>query len=341
MINYEYFKRKSMKAFQVAIFLFPIILISCKNTNSDETPKPNSIPQDSIEYSDNNAVEVFVSVDKLRLRKSPDTKSEILQELNEGERLWFLNEKSHFKEKINIRGTIYDEPWLKVKSEENNIGWVYGGAIKFEKPDVNYSPSPYESCVSAFVKSKNYETYTQCTQKIKEQQLKKDAKFITKTNTGYEIKLLSGETRTLQNSLEQNEDFRQYEYLYYIEKLGYFVFRINFYEAGQFLLIDDKFGYSSPISGFPTPSPDFKHFVSTNADGTAGFEFNGIQLFGFTDHGMEIFFEKEYEFFEPYLPKWLDEKTVRVQLIPVDFVKNKQPTQVTLRQNENGEWEEQ
>jgi hypothetical protein len=329
-----------MKASQVVIILTFITIISCKNTNSDETPKNELTLQDSTIHKDSNVVEVFVWVDKLRLRKAPDTKSEIIQDIDEGETLLFWNEKSEFKEKINLRGVIYDEPWLKVKTAENNIGWVYGGAIKYEKPVFDYSPSPYESCVSAFVKSKNYEEYTNCTQKVKDEQLKKVARFITKTQDGYEVNSLSGEKRVLQNSMEENEDFRQYEYLYYIEKLGYFVFRINFYEAGQYLLVDDKFGYSRPINGFPKPSPDYKYFVTTNADATAGFEFNGIQIYGFTDLGMEILFEKEYEFYEPYLPKWIDEKTVQVQLIPAAFVKDKKPKLATIQMNEKGEWKE-
>lgn len=330
-----------MKAFKALIFLTIIILISCKNTNSDETPKQGSFLQDSTVTIDSNFVEIFVWVDKLRLRKKPDTKSEILQELDEGEVLLFFNEKSPFTEKINLRGTIYDEPWLKVKTNENKIGWVYGGAIKYEKPVIKITPSPYEGCVSAFVKSKNHEQYNQCMGKIRTEQLKKDARFITKTDDGYELKLLSGETRTLQNSMDENEDFRQYEYLYYLEKLGYFVFRINFYEAGQFLLFDDKFGYLKQISGFPTPSPDYKHIIATNADAAAGFEYNGIQLFGFTDRGMEIFYEKEYEFYEPFLPEWIDEKTVEIQLIPVDFAKNKKEKVVTIKRNDDGKWEEQ
>ena len=330
-----------MKAFQVLIILTLVILISCKNTNSDETPKHVPIVHDSIADLDSNFVEIYVWVDKLRLRKAPKTKSEIIQELDEGETLLFLNEETAFTEKINLRGKIYEEPWLKVKTSENNIGWVYGGAIEYEKPEFKISPSPYEKCVVSFVESKNYKNYSNCTQKIKDQELRKDSRFITKTDTGFEIKLLSGETRTLQNSIEENEDYREYEYLYYIEKLGYFVFRINFYEAGQFLMIDDKFGYSRPINGFPTPSPDFKHLITTNADAAAGFEYNGIQLFGFTSHGMEVFFEQEYEFYEPFLPEWIDEKTVQVELIPVAFAKNKKRKTLTIQQNNEGKWEEQ
>ncbi len=329
-----------MKAFRVLIFLTLVTIVSCKNTNSEETPKGSLTQQDSVLIADSNFIEIFVWVDKLRLRKDPDTKSEILEELDEGEVLLFLNEKTNFKEKINLRGKIYDEPWLKVKSEENKIGWVYGGAIKYEKPVFRISPSPYENCVSAFVESKNHEQYYKCIEKVSNEQLNKDAQFVTKTEDGYEFKLLSGETRTLKNSKEENEDFREYKYLCYLDKLGYFVFRINFYEAGQFLLFDDKFGYIRQLSGFPVPSPDYKHMITTNADAVAQFEYNGIQLYRFTDHGMEIFFEKEFEFYEPYLPKWKDVKTVEIQLIPAEFAKNKKRKTITIQQNEKGEWEE-
>ena len=340
MIFNKYFKRKSMKASQVLIFLTLITFVFCKNTNSDETLEVDAINQDSLLVADSNFIEIYVWVDKLRLRQNADTRSEILQELDEGEAILYLNEKSNFTEKINLRGEIFDEPWLKVKTSENITGWVYGGAIKYEKPVFNSSTSPYKECYRTLVASKNYEQFSNCREKIKEKQLKKVARFITKTDQGYTIKLLSGESRTLQNSTEEDENYRAYEYLFYIEKLGYFVFRVNFYEAGQFLLIDDKFGYSRPISGLPEPSPDFKHVITTNADASAGFEFNGIQLFGFTNHGMEVFFEKEFEFYEPFLPEWKDEKTVEVQLIPVDFAKNKNQKTITIQQNEEGEWKE-
>ncbi len=329
-----------MKTLQALFLLKLILLFSCENTNIAESPESELVLRDSIAQTDSSAVEVYVWVDKLRLRKSPDTKSEILQELQEGEVLLFLNEKSHFKEKINLRGTIYDEPWLKVRTSKNITGWIFGGAVKFEKPVFNYSPSPFEKCVSDFLQTKNRESFAQCNRKVKDKQLKIAQRFITKTDDGYVLKLLSGETRTFQNSMENNEDFREYEYLYYIEKLGYFVFRVNFHEAGQYLLVDDKFGYSRPISGFPSPAPDYKHFIITNADGTAGFEFNGVQIFGFSDYGLEILYEKEYDIYEPYLPKWLDEKTVQFELIPIATAKNKKPTQITISQNENGEWSE-
>ena len=118
-------------------------------------------------------------------------------------------------------------------------------------------------------------------------------------------------------------------------KPGYFL------RPGQFLLIDDKFGYSRPISGFPVPAPDYKHIITTNADAAAGFEFNGIQLYGFSDLGMEILYEQEYEFYEPFLPEWKDEKTVQVHLVPVDFAKNKKEKLITIVQNEKGKWNEQ
>ena len=70
-----------MKALQVLIYLSLIFLISCKNTNSEETPKEQLVLQDSILTTDSNIIEIYVWVDKLRLRKTPDTKSEILQEL--------------------------------------------------------------------------------------------------------------------------------------------------------------------------------------------------------------------------------------------------------------------
>lgn len=49
------------------------------------------------------------------------------------EKLIYLNEKSDFTEEVNLRGRVYNEPWLKVKLPGGEIGWVFGGGITTSK----------------------------------------------------------------------------------------------------------------------------------------------------------------------------------------------------------------
>lgn len=86
---------------------------------------------------------LWTSVDNLRLRAAPDKESETLMHLPEGTQVMFLNAISQQKEKISLRGTTYDDHWVKVvyfNPEAVNYedqyfqGWVYGGAVKFYHP---------------------------------------------------------------------------------------------------------------------------------------------------------------------------------------------------------------
>jgi hypothetical protein len=71
----------------------------------------------------------YVWVDNLRARKRPGKDGEVIRELKKMEKLIYLNEKSDFTEEVNLRGKVYNEPWLKVKLPGGEIGWVFGGGI--------------------------------------------------------------------------------------------------------------------------------------------------------------------------------------------------------------------
>ncbi len=87
---------------------------------------------DSLSYQQDEVI-YYVWVDNLRARKKPGKEGEIIRELKSMEKLIYLNEKSDFKEEVNLRGRVYNEPWLKVKLPEGEIGWVYGGGVTTDK----------------------------------------------------------------------------------------------------------------------------------------------------------------------------------------------------------------
>lgn len=76
-------------------------------------------------------VKMFAWVDKLNVREKPGLKGEPILQLDEGEEVYFLNEKSDFKKEITLRGVTFNEPFLKIKTMYGygTIGWVYGGGL--------------------------------------------------------------------------------------------------------------------------------------------------------------------------------------------------------------------
>ncbi len=294
---------------------------------SETAPKPEPAAADA-----NKSTTVYCWVDKLRLRNAPDTKSAVLGEIKEGEALTFLNKKSDFTQQINLRGKIYDEPWLKVRTADGTEGWIFGGGVKFYKPIVDLAPTPYDKCEKMRYNQKIAE-YNTCLMETAEKQLRKDKRYIRKTDGAYEITLLHGNKVVLAEG-----DSVKYEYRNYIAKMGYFVFKVMGMESGHHLLVNDKSGKKIKIWGYPKPSPDFKNMLVSNVDLVAGFEANGIQLWGFTDKGFRKLFEQEMPDYEPHLPKWIDTYNVQLSLQPAMGREGLSSKLMKLKLNEEGNW---
>ncbi len=322
------------------------LFFACKNTNSPETPKNPAIEVDTLiseEKIEPAELWYYATVDKLRLRAKPTKEADVVEQIEEGGPLLFLNEKTDSKERIKLRNRWFEEPWLKVRSEQGNEGWVFGGAVTDEAPKVDFSKMPYDECDAVHAKQGNYKSWYDCYVKVAKEQTKKDARYIKVTPTGYQVTLLSGETKNLVNEkgTSDEQEYREYAYRYYLDKIGYFVFRIIGYESGNYLMLDDKFGYAIPISGMPRLSPDKRKILISNAGGAGGFEFNGIQLFAITDEGFsqEPLFEEELDHYEPMRPVWVDEKTIEFDFIPFDSEEKRKKLKAKLVERDDGSWD--
>ncbi len=66
--------------------------------------------------------------DKVRVRKEPNQKGEVLALLARNELFISLGEETESREKITINKFTFDSPWLKVRvpGQEDVEGWVYG-----------------------------------------------------------------------------------------------------------------------------------------------------------------------------------------------------------------------
>lgn len=74
---------------------------------------------------------LFVTIDSLNMRTGPHLDSTILVQLPIHEALYFLDEVTPYRQKINM-GTYYaEEPWVKVKHERGYVGWVYGAGVNY------------------------------------------------------------------------------------------------------------------------------------------------------------------------------------------------------------------
>ena len=333
-----------MKNFQIIVFLtFVGFLFTCKNTNSSESNQQTSINSTDSTIEDTQKTEkektvttLYAWVDKLRIREQPTTKSEIVAEVKEGTSFIYLNEKTDYKDKISLRGTLYNEPWLKIKTQDDKVGWVYGGAVKFYEPIVDSNPSPYDKCME-YRKKFKFDAFYKCEEQVRKKQLKKDARFISPVKNGLTFTLLTGEKVMIENDTsESTSNTIVRKYSHYLPKLGYFVTSNTFWEGSGYSLINDKSGNEIRLSGYPKPSPDYKHVITTSADAEVQMSFNGIEIYGFKNGKFKKLLEKAFSDVEPHMPIWVDEKTIEVDLVSLD--PDVRPRKIKITMDENGNW---
>lgn len=324
----------------LAFLTITAVFSACKDTNSRQTEGTTSIDtikkEQPVLPTSSNKVKLYAWVDQLRVRATADKKSEIVEEIAEGGALTFLEEKSDFTEKINLRGTLFNEPWLKVKTASGKTGWVYGGGVKFYAPIVDQSSSPYDDCMELQRDGKNLQAHD-CEEKVRQWQLKANQRWVQETKENIILTLLDGSKSTFKNQeLTMDTENYTYRYSYYIPQMGYHVLRAFSHEWSGYVLVNDKSGKKIDIFGYPKASPDFKHLVVTNLDLMAGFEYNGVGLWGFTENGLEKIFDQELLDYGPVTPIWLDNKTVEITFLPGEEQQKKK--KVKLLQGADGEW---
>ncbi len=113
------------------LILLTIVTWSCQ---SEENPTEEAVETDTEEVVEateqgQERTTFIVNIDRLRMRETAGEKGKVIKELEKGTVLYDEGEVSDFTTRIKLRGITFDEPWLKVSTAENTVGWIYAGAI--------------------------------------------------------------------------------------------------------------------------------------------------------------------------------------------------------------------
>jgi hypothetical protein len=76
---------------------------------------------------------LYVTIDKLKLRKSPGLKGELLGELKLFDEVFFMNEITDSTYQLSLGKEMADEPYVKIKTKRGTVGWVYGAGVHYHK----------------------------------------------------------------------------------------------------------------------------------------------------------------------------------------------------------------
>jgi hypothetical protein len=76
---------------------------------------------------------LYVTIDRLKLRKSPGLKGEMLGELRLFEEVYYMDEVTDSTYEISLGKEIANEPYVKIKTSRGTVGWVYGAGVHYAK----------------------------------------------------------------------------------------------------------------------------------------------------------------------------------------------------------------
>lgn len=75
---------------------------------------------------------LYVIVDSLKMRKAPRLDSEVVIFLNYSQEIYDMNEVTDFEQTIRISvDEVQTAPWVKVKTKEKLVGWVFAAGLQF------------------------------------------------------------------------------------------------------------------------------------------------------------------------------------------------------------------
>lgn len=99
--------------------------LGAPDANKQNNAQPDTKPP--------SATPLFVSIDGLKLRKSPGLKSTVVATLKLYEEVYFLNKKSEEKETISLGKESVTDYWVKVRTKSGKEGWVFGAGVHYFK----------------------------------------------------------------------------------------------------------------------------------------------------------------------------------------------------------------
>ncbi len=76
---------------------------------------------------------LYVTIDGLKMRKTPGLKGELVSKLELYEPVFFLNQKSEKREEISLGYEKVTDHWVKVRTQSGKEGWVFGAGVHYYK----------------------------------------------------------------------------------------------------------------------------------------------------------------------------------------------------------------
>ncbi len=108
-------------------------LFTCKSDKTAPDPQPSSVETPVEQLTKSEPARFKVNIENLRVRDEPGTSGKEVVRLPSGHEVVALGEISNFTSPVRLRGVSYKEPWVKVKTNSGQEGWVYAGGVQLNR----------------------------------------------------------------------------------------------------------------------------------------------------------------------------------------------------------------
>lgn len=138
----------------------------------------------------------------VRLWSEPGLEGEVITRMPAGTQLIDLDQVSDFTSRIQINGKNYDEPWIKVRTQAGQEGWVYASVEDFQLASgLDSTAWSYEKRLLAYLGAETVAQLAAYRQAF--QQIRSQADFVQVYRQGMElrdriVRLLEDKTALLQ-----------------------------------------------------------------------------------------------------------------------------------------------
>jgi hypothetical protein len=128
-----------------------------------------------------------------------------------------------------------------------------------------------------------------------------DTTLIKKNKDELVLSIAGNKKVILRDSLANSDNTEQvtYNYIGHFKEAGLYVIKVQYYETGEYILINDKTGVKTKVWGEPKLSPDKKHIVC--ASNAVGYDImpNGIQMWLIQKGNLNLDWEYKQEQWGP------------------------------------------
>ncbi len=122
------------------LFILPMMFVSAFFTCIGDDNRGTTIHEITPHFQKDTTL--YVWLNNFRIREQPDLSSKVIELLQFADEVDYLGEMSDTKYRITLRGKMYNAPWIKIKTKDGKIGWIYSVGVKDDFIEI-YTESGY------------------------------------------------------------------------------------------------------------------------------------------------------------------------------------------------------